>query len=67
MTNKKIRMEMLESAISDLKIFIEHAYERGCDRNHPQVKRFWYRLERAERELSILKNEVTNDKQKDRK
>ena len=64
MNNKEIRMKMLEDAISDLKIFIEHAYERGCDRNHPQVVRFWFRLERAERELSILKNEVKNEQQK---
>ena len=51
------RVKMLESAIADLKVFIEHAYDRGCDRNHPQVKRFWFRLERAERELAILKKE----------
>lgn len=49
------RVKTLECAIADLKVFIEHAYERGCDKNHPQVKRFWVRLERAERELAGLK------------
>lgn len=52
---KMHRVKTLECEIADLKVFIEHAYERGCDKNHPQVKRFWFRLERAERELAELK------------
>lgn len=52
---KAYRVKTLEGAVADLKVKIEHAYERGCDRNHPQVKRFWFRLERAERELAEAK------------
>jgi hypothetical protein len=49
------RADILVKAIEDLKIKIEHAYDRGCSREHPQVKRFWFRLERYENELKMLK------------
>ena len=42
------RIKEIKQAIKEIELHIERAYDSGCTKEHPQVKRWYFELERLE-------------------